>query len=223
MLRAVLFDVGGPLDTEVEHERRVEAAIRAALPVSDAEYAAAVQAAVASFAPDAYAAIIWRLTCFDVAAAQQVRATVARASAAREAIQLRPGIQSLLADLKARGLLLGVVANQPRRVESMLDAAGIGHFFDHLGISESVGLRKPDVRLFLQVCEALGVRPAECLMVGDRIDNDVVPARTLGMRTVLLRSGFHKDQRPRTWQEVPDFEVGDVHGMRAAIESAIAP
>ncbi len=67
MIRAVLFDVGGPINTEIEHERRVDAAIRAALAaerivVSDAEYAAASEWAVEHFAPDAHTAIIWRLT-----------------------------------------------------------------------------------------------------------------------------------------------------------------
>jgi putative hydrolase of the HAD superfamily len=65
-IRAVLFDVGGPINTEIEHERRVDAAIRAVLAaerivVSDAEYAAASDWAVEHFAPDAHMAIIWQL------------------------------------------------------------------------------------------------------------------------------------------------------------------
>jgi FMN phosphatase YigB (HAD superfamily) len=79
------------------------------------------------------------------------------------------------------------------------------------------------VRLFLRACRALKVQPSDCVMVGDRIDNVIVPARTLGMRTVLLRSGFHKDQRPRTWDEAPDFDVFNVEGLLpGAIEFAIA-
>jgi len=221
MLRAVLFDVGGPLDTEIKHERLIEAAIRGALPVSDAVYAAAVRVAIDSFAPNAYQAIIWQLTDFDVDESERVSAALARAPR-RAAIELRPGIPELLAHLKQRGLRLAVVANQPARVTEMLRAAGIDHFFDYLGISEREGLRKPDVRLFLRACDALQVEATECVMVGDRIDNDIVPARTLGMRTVLLRSGLHKDQRPRTWLEAPDFEVFNVDGMRAVIEIAIA-
>jgi ribonucleotide monophosphatase NagD (HAD superfamily) len=54
-------------------------------------------------------------------------------------------------------------------------------------------------------------------MVGDRIDNDIAPARLLGMRAVLVRTGRHIDQQPRTWEEVPDAEVPDVEGLRTAL------
>jgi FMN phosphatase YigB (HAD superfamily) len=58
-------------------------------------------------------------------------------------------------------------------------------------------------------------------MVGDRIDNDVVPAKILGMRTVLLRTGRHIEQKPRTWEEVPDFDVYDAPGILTAIEALL--
>ncbi len=54
-------------------------------------------------------------------------------------------------------------------------------------------------------------------MVGDRVDNDIAPARLLGMRTVLLRAGRHIAQQPRSLDEVPDFEVRTVEEMRTAI------
>jgi putative hydrolase of the HAD superfamily len=54
-------------------------------------------------------------------------------------------------------------------------------------------------------------------MVGDRIDNDVVPAKLLGMRTVLFRTGRHRAQQPRSWEERPDVEVHDVAGLERGI------
>ena len=81
--------------------------------------------------------------------------------------------------------------------------------------------RKPDVRLFVRVCEDLGVDPADCIMVGDRIDNDVVPAKLLGMRTVLIRTGRHREQMPRSWDERPDFEVEDAAGILLAVETLV--
>ena len=54
-------------------------------------------------------------------------------------------------------------------------------------------------------------------MVGDRIDNDVAPARTLGMRTVLFRTGRHAAQQPRSADEVPDAEVRNVAGLRVVL------
>jgi ribonucleotide monophosphatase NagD (HAD superfamily) len=60
-------------------------------------------------------------------------------------------------------------------------------------------------------------------MVGDRIDYDVVPAKLLGMRTVLLRTGRHRDQQPRSWDEMPDAEVQDAPGILRAVLSLLGP
>ena len=225
-IEAVLFDVGGPLDTEVIHERLTDAHIREALAaegvtVGDAEYAAANRWAVDSFAWNTYQAIIWLLTGGDAERSRRAFAAVAGRSeervATRGGLELRAGIPELLAELAARGLRLGLAANQPASVIARLDRAGIGRYFDHREVSAIHGYRKPDVRLFLRACEALGMEPAGCVMVGDRIDNDIAPARLLGMRTVLFRTGRHIDQQPRSWDEVPDAEVSDVGGLRAAL------
>jgi ribonucleotide monophosphatase NagD (HAD superfamily) len=54
-------------------------------------------------------------------------------------------------------------------------------------------------------------------MVGDRIDNDIVPAKALGMATILFRSGRHRRQRARDDSQSPDAVVTDVHGLEQAI------
>ncbi|MEO9255132.1 MAG: HAD family hydrolase, partial [Tepidiformaceae bacterium] len=131
--------------------------------------------------------------------------------------ELRPGIGAMIERLHGRGLKLGLAANQPARVVAELDAHGIGKFFSHREVTGHHGYRKPDVRLFLRACEDMEVEPAECVMVGDRIDNDIAPARLLGMHTVLIRTGRHIAQQARAVDEVADFEVHDVAGMEAAI------
>ena len=225
-IRAVLFDVGGPINTEIEHERRVDAAIRAALAaerivVSDAEYAAASEWAVEHFAPDAHTAIIWRLTRGDAVISARVYAAFRAAMHEWPVFELRDGIGDVLAWLHGRGLRLGLAANQPHATLAVLDAHGIGQYFHHREVSGTHGFRKPDVRLFLRCCEDLGVEPEQCIMVGDRIDNDIAPAITLGMRTVLFRTGRHAAQQPRSADEVPDAEVHDVAELRAALEALL--
>ncbi|MGH2634420.1 MAG: HAD family hydrolase, partial [Tepidiformaceae bacterium] len=131
--------------------------------------------------------------------------------------ELRPGVDEVLRSLQARGLKLGLAANQPARIVGELDRLGIGQWFTHREVSGHHGYRKPDVRLFLRACEDLGVTPEECVMVGDRIDNDIAPARVLGMRTVLFRTGRHREQQPRCVDEVPDFEVADVPSLAATL------
>ena len=83
------------------------------------------------------------------------------------------------------------------------------------------GFRKPDVRLFLRACEDLDVVPEECIMVGDRVDNDVFPAKLLGIRAILFRTGRHIGQQPRTVDELPDAEVTTVQELDAALRALI--
>jgi HAD superfamily hydrolase (TIGR01662 family) len=221
-IRGVLFDVGGPLDSEVSRERLIDEHIRAAFAaaghaVDDAVFADAVRWAVDSFAPDAYQAIIWRLAGQDVDLSGRVYRTFAAYAHERQVFELREGIPELLDHLHTRGLHLGLAANQHHSIIAQLDACGIGHYFHHREVSGTHGLRKPDVRLFLRACDDLGISPVDCIMVGDRIDNDVVPAKFLGMRTVLFKTGRHRTQQPRSWEERPAAEVHNVVDLELAI------
>jgi putative hydrolase of the HAD superfamily len=227
-IRAVLFDVGGPLDTEVLHEQLVDRDIAAAFAaegqtVTADDLRAASDAAVASYAPDAYAAMIWTLSKHDPRLAERVmgrfRAPGAseRRAAERGGFEPREGMDGLLRRLYRAGLRLGLAANQPARIIGELDRFGMGQYFSHREVTGHHGYRKPDVRLFLRACEDLRVEPGECIMVGDRIDNDVVPAKLLGMATVLIRTGRHANQQARALDELPDVQVSSVEGLENAI------
>ncbi len=227
MIRAVLFDVGGPLDLEYAFEGAIDADIRAGLrregfDIDDASWTEANAWAVDTCAPSVYRSVIWRLTANDLAASRRIYEWMEDRGHGREFFELRNGIAAVLEALRARGLKLGLAANQPMRALRLLDESGIGHFFENDGISTVYGFRKPDVRLFLRACEDLGVQPVDCIMVGDRIDNDIVPAKLLGMRTVRILTGRHRDQKPRSWDEIPDIEVEDAAGILRAIEALLA-
>jgi ribonucleotide monophosphatase NagD (HAD superfamily) len=44
-------------------------------------------------------------------------------------------------------------------------------------------------------------------MVGDRLDNDIAPAKRLGMQTIRVLQGFARHQRPRSAAEEPDHTI----------------
>ncbi len=56
------------------------------------------------------------------------------------------------------------------------------------------GMKKPDLRIFRLALEQAGCNPQNTIMVGDRLANDIVPARQLGMKTIWVRQGFAKYQ-----------------------------
>jgi HAD superfamily hydrolase (TIGR01549 family) len=226
-IRAVLFDVGGPINTEIEHERLIDADIIAAIEalgvaVTPESYAAAVEFAVHAYAPNAHPAIIWHLASGDAPLSAKAFKDFRRRVDGRIPFQLREGMNDVFAWLHERGLQLGLAANQPHQTLDVLDAHGIGRYFHHREVSGTHGYQKPDLRLFLRACEDLGVEPAECIMVGDRIDNDIAPAKRLGMKAVLFRTGRHIAQQPRSHEEVPDAEVTNVEELRGALDTLVS-
>jgi putative hydrolase of the HAD superfamily len=222
--RAILFDVGGPLDMEFAWEIAVDGAIASAcglegIRVDQAMIDEASEAAVAAFAPDAYAHMVESLCGGDPRTVDRVRQRVRAMTGNLDVFQLRPDIDDLLRRLRDRGLRLGIVANQPQAARERLGRAGIGDLFEYQGLSGLTGFSKPDPRAFEAAAGALGAAPAGCIMVGDRIDNDIAPAKALGMTTVLFRGGRHRRQRPRSAAEEPDAVVTDVLELEAAIDA----
>jgi putative hydrolase of the HAD superfamily len=225
--RAILFDVGGPIDMEFAWEIAVDGAIASAcglegIRVDQAMIDEASDAAVAAFAPDAYVHMIDTLCGGDPRTIDRVRQRVRAMTGNLDVFQLRPDIDGLLRRLRKRELRLGIVANQPQAARERLARAGIGDLFEYQGLSGLSGFSKPDPRAFQAAAEALGLTPADCVMVGDRIDNDIVPAKALGMATILLRGGRHRRQKPRTPAEEPDAAVTDVLELEAAINALLS-
>jgi putative hydrolase of the HAD superfamily len=225
--RAILFDVGGPIDMEFAWEIAVDGAIASAcglegIRVDQAMVDDASEAAVAAFAPDAYAHMVETLCGGDPRTVERVRQRVRAMTGNLDVFQLRPEIDGLLRRLRERGLQLGIVANQPQAARERLARAGIGDLFAHQGLSGLTGYSKPDPRAFQAAAEALDVAPPACIMVGDRIDNDIVPAKALGMAAILLRGGRHRRQRPRSAEEEADAVVTDVLELEAAIDALLS-
>ncbi|MHC5539798.1 HAD family hydrolase [Singulisphaera rosea] len=87
----------------------------------------------------------------------------------------------------SRRFRLGLIANQGGECREVLNRLGMLEAFEVVALSEEVGLAKPDPDLFRFAIELARAEPKECLMVGDRLDNDIIPASVLGMQTVWIR------------------------------------
>ena len=73
--------------------------------------------------------------------------------------------------------------------------------------SAEEGVAKPDKRIFEIALERAECKPEEAAMVGDRLDNDIVPANAIGMFTIWIKQGNWKDACPREEPEQPDMTV----------------
>ncbi len=112
-----------------------------------------------------------------------------------------------LAALRARGLRLGAAGNMHEWHEDFLRP-----HVDFVGSSEGWGVEKPDAGFFAHIVEEAGVPAEEIAYVGDRVDNDVLPALAAGMTAVRIRRGEHAaDETPENVPEILSLgELPDV-------------
>ena len=109
--------------------------------------------------------------------------------------------------LKIRGYNLGIIANQTIGTAQRLDAWGLLEYFDVVAASAELGVAKPDPLIFGKALQLAGCQPQNAVMVGDRLDNDIIPAKNLGMRTVWIRNGLSRHQPIDLGQTVADWVI----------------
>jgi putative hydrolase of the HAD superfamily len=117
------------------------------------------------------------------------------------------GARAVVSRLR-RKYLTGVVSNGFPDVQyTKLETIGLIKEFSCIVLSEEIGIRKPDPRIFKHAASLLNVEPGECLYVGDSYTNDVVGAKNAGMRTCW----FNRDAREPTTEEMqPDLIIKDL-------------
>jgi len=99
---------------------------------------------------------------------------------------------------------LGIIANQPPQALDFLEQQGLLNLFEVVVLDSQHPVSKPSTAIYRIALEEARVDPHESLMVGDRLDNDIIPARRTGMRAVLLwLSAKQKAWRPKDhWGEI---------------------
>ncbi|MFC3995134.1 HAD family hydrolase [Nocardiopsis sediminis] len=105
-----------------------------------------------------------------------------------DADDLYPDVRGSLGELRALGLGVVIAGNQPSSAGPALRAMDLPA--DQIHVSDDWGVSKPDPAFFDRVLEVTGHAPGEILYVGDRLDNDVLPAKEAGMSAALVRRGM---------------------------------
>ncbi|MCX6646590.1 MAG: HAD family hydrolase [bacterium] len=212
-IKAILFDVGGPIIDETPGNIFIHESTRALISeklgreISAAEFDEALHRAIISWAPSLMRSVIWQFLKPDRDLTNFLHRKIADEVYSQHVnITLMDGIGEVVRTL-AKNYMLALAANQPVRVYEVLKQTGLMEFFDSTVVSGDIGLSKPDSRFFLEICRNIDVCPESCVMIGDRLDNDIYPANVLGMRTIWIRSGPHAVQEPRVPEDVPDAMV----------------
>lgn len=114
---------------------------------------------------------------------------------------------STLATLVDKGYKLGIIANQNFGIEKRLESWGLRQYFDVIIASAELGYSKPDKKIFQKAFELAECTADESIMVGDRLDNDIIPAKELGMKTVWIKNGLAKYQNAEFGDSIVDYQI----------------
>jgi putative hydrolase of the HAD superfamily len=204
MLRAALFDWGGTLTTlhavDLLDAWRVVASV---LAPDDAERVAAALLAVEDEVWSRTTTTMRSATTREVLSLAAERLSLPVDEALHEravssylahwapTTAARPDAAATLRSVRARGLRTGLLSNThwPRHQhEAWLARDGLLELLDARIYTSDLTHTKPHPEAFRALLDELGLSPAECVFVGDRLWDDVHGAAELGMRTVWLRN-----------------------------------
>lgn len=104
-----------------------------------------------------------------------------------------------------------LVSNFYGNISHVLEEFHLAEFFKDIVESAVVGVRKPDHRIFLLGVEALGLKPEECIVVGDSFYKDIEPAKKAGCQAVWFKGeGWTEQQYDET---LPDKIITDLNQL----------
>jgi len=104
-------------------------------------------------------------------------------------VELMPGVKETLTELSG-GFELSVASNagssDAELVKKALKRVGIDRFFNSVFTGKELKSKKPELDFYRNLCRNLGTPPGKCLMVGDSLEKDIIPARRAGMQAAWL-------------------------------------
>ena len=193
MIGAVVFDVGETLVNETREygtwadwlgvPRHTFSAVFGAVIVSGSDYRDVFQ---------------YFLPGFNLDAERKLRAEAGQPERFSDE-DLYPDARPGMAALRDRGVWVGVVGNQTTRAGEIL--RGLDLPADLIATSDDWGVSKPDAAFFEAVIDAAPCPVGRIVYVGDRLDNDLKPAKAVGMRTAFIRRG----PWGYIWEDHPDM------------------
>jgi len=230
MLKGILFDLGSTLwddypTTLFAWEFLAKRLTHYGFPTSIAQMEEDSYRIIASFSPSLNRAVVWQRTGRNTELSHTIMEELIEEEMLlfddpaefRRLNPLYPGVHEML-DILSRKYALAVVSQHFSEVEHWMTYHDIQGYFQHIAVSNTERIYKPDPRLFLKCCAAVEIDPREAMMVGDRIDNDIWPANRIGMTTVRVLARLYRDQQPRYPRDVPDYVIDNITNLLPVIE-----
>lgn len=213
-MRWIFFDLGWTLVNEIEAHRARFEELQPMLEQQGVEmtwldFETACEDAATEFSPSPF---LGALTNLGISTA--FRKEIVQVAKYRKDLEtIYEGVPEMLASL-AKHHRLGIIANQSAGTIHRLKRWKLDHFFSCIVASAEAGLSKPDPRIFELAIDETQCAAQDALMVGDRLDNDIGPAKRAGWSTARILQGFSRNQEPRNQAEKPDMTCDSIAHLK---------
>ena len=116
-------------------------------------------------------------------------------------LKLQPDSFAILLYLKSKGYKVGLITNgkEFKQWEKLI-RLGLYPFFDEIVTSESVGVEKPDAKIYQIAMDRLNVTKGTSIMVGNNFDVDIMGAYNAGMQSMIINSKLTDEQNKKLEQ-----------------------
>ncbi len=115
-------------------------------------------------------------------------------------VKLFPHTIPMLEKLREQEYKIGLISNSTQfSIELVKEKTGLLEFVDHALFSYQAGFIKPDLTMFKRILETADCKPGEAVMIGDKLEDDVLPARRLGMHAIHFEN---IEQLKKSFEEI---------------------
>ncbi|XP_069973377.1 neurochondrin homolog [Penaeus vannamei] len=122
-------------------------------------------------------------------------------------LSLKPNVTSMLDEL-ATDFNLGLITNGPSVAQwEKINEIGCKKYFDSIIVSGDLEVEKPDKDIYYLACGELQVRPSECIMVGDKLETDILGGLNAGLAATVWVNSKNKEA---TKEVQPAFTIDTV-------------
>jgi len=214
-IKNIFLDAGGVILDETIFEQNMAKIITAELAKINRSYCIEkywidAEEAVYRYVPNIYNYILYKYIK-NIDDYKQAKSNIKKEEARNlnNEFKLTDGIGDFLQKNSAH-YKIGILGQYGISLKEFLLKEDLLKYFAFAETQENYLITKPDPRYFEAILNKCGCVPSESVMVGDRIDKDIIPARAIGMKTIRIRTGMHKNQEPRVPEEIPDFTCNGV-------------
>ena len=210
MIKNIFLDAGGVILDERELEKNSARIITELIKGHNENYSLEnyredAEEAVYRFVPGVYNYILYK-NAKDIAVFHDLKKQYKERMRSNITFELMEGITDFLKEF-SQHYRIGILGQYGEDFKEFLDAKNVLPYFTYRETQAGYQITKPDPRYFEAILRQCNCAADESVMIGDRIDKDIIPAKMIGMKTIRVRTGLHKNQEARVPEEMADFTV----------------